>query len=115
MVHRYESSPIRELTGVFIDKAIEVIECSLSLILCSCIYQLREGLEAEITKQAGPVGPAAYVLSGSGRSWYGRRSRRLFRVGGTSVDGQRIEDAVSVFLYGFAFGLNVIFLFFQRT
>jgi hypothetical protein len=52
---------IRELTGIFIDKAIEVTECSLSLILCSCTYQLREGLEAEITKQTGPVGPVAYV------------------------------------------------------
>ena len=53
---------IRELTGIFIDKAIEVTECSLTQrILCSCIYQLREGLEAEITKQAGPVGPVAYV------------------------------------------------------
>ena len=31
------------------------------LILCSCIYQLREDLEAEITKQAGPAGPVAYV------------------------------------------------------
>ena len=32
------------------------------LILCgSCIYQLRDALEAEITKQAGLVGPVAYV------------------------------------------------------
>jgi len=41
----FGAAQIRELTGIFIDKAVE----------------LRDALEAEIMRQKGPVGPIAYI------------------------------------------------------